>query len=496
MQATTEEGRAYPAYRTLWIWLLLGWIVSYADRTVTGPVVSYMIENDVALLRGVENQFALGGLIGSMFFAGYMLTQFPGGYLGDRFGHRTIIVISIVWAAAATLISGVMTALLGFVALRVITGLGEGTFYSNDRSVIAKQTPPGQLSLGMGVVITGLSIGLTVATLFTLPLIHLGRPIFGAEGAWRMPFFVLGAITLVVGFGMHRFFRSQRGEFEFRSAYGPAFKGLSGYTVVLFLAVMIVYYVSVELGFPEWGTALLVAALALGLIAFVFGNKGGEVGPVLYNRDLMLIYLAFIAILWHLWFFGFWAVSITSEAAGGASLLRGALTAAFYAGAGILGFPLGGWLADRAKQRGWGRKAMLAAFMLILGLMTIGFGFYIMGGGSSLLVMGALLFVSSLFFFALQPVAHALAADLTLPAYMGAMFGMMNLIGEIGAVLSPAVSGVLRDATGGWSAAVMVDGAIVLVAFVLLLFVRETGAPAGEEDPSAVARTSDAKAGS
>ena len=28
---------------------------------------------------------------------------------------------------------------------------------------------------------------------------------------------------------------------------------------------------------------------------------------------------------------------------------------------------------------------------------------------------------------------------------------MNNLIGEIGAVLSPAVSGALRDATGGWT---------------------------------------------
>jgi ACS family D-galactonate transporter-like MFS transporter len=418
-----------------------------------------------------------------------MLTQFPGGYLGDRFGHRTIIVISIVWAGAATLISGVMTALLGFVALRVITGLGEGTFYSNDRSVITAQTPPEKRSLGMGVVITGLSIGLTIAVLFTIPLIQLGQPIFGAEGAWRTPFFVLGILTLVVGYGMHRFFSRQGGEFEFTSRYRSGLKGLAGYMVVLFLAVMVVYYISIELGVPEWGVAILVTVLALALIAFIFGNKGGEVGPILYNRDLMLIYLAFIAILWHLWFFGFWAVSITSDAAGGASLLRGALTATFYAGAGILGFPAGGWLADYAKEKGWGRKPMLAAFMLILGLMTVGFGFYIMGGGTSLVVMGALLFVSSLFFFALQPMSHALAADITLPAYMGAMFGMMNLIGEIGAVLSPAISGVLRGATGNWNAAVMLDGGIVLVAFVLLLFVRETREPAGEKKTSETAQT-------
>jgi MFS family permease len=240
----------------------------------------------------------------------------------------------------------------------------------------------------MGIVITGLAIGLTLAILFTQPLINLGSSVFGVEEAWRTPFFVLGIITLVVGFGMHRFFRSQRGEYEFRSAYGSSLKGLSGYTVVLLAAVMVVYLLTLWAGLPEWVTASLVTVLALVLIAFIFGNKGGEVAPVLYNRDLMLIYISFIAVLWHLWFFGFWAVSITSQAAGGATLLQGALTAAFFGGAGILGFPAGGWLADYAKEKGWGRKNMLAAFMLILGLLTVGFGFYIMGGGQSLVVMG------------------------------------------------------------------------------------------------------------
>ena len=84
--------RTWPAYRTLWVFLLLGWTVSAADRALTGPVVTWMIENDVAFLKAAENPFALGGLIGGLFFAGYMLTQFPGGYLGDKYGHRTIII--------------------------------------------------------------------------------------------------------------------------------------------------------------------------------------------------------------------------------------------------------------------------------------------------------------------------------------------------------------------------------------------------------------------
>src|ERR687895_2351177 len=280
---------ARPAYRTLWVWLLLGWVVSYADRQITGPVVSYMINNDLAFVQGAGNPYSLGGLIGSLFFAGYILTQFPGGYLGDKFGHRTIIVISVVWAGVATLLSGLMTALLGFVALRVITGLGEGTFYSNDRSVITEQTPFEKRSLGMGVVISGLAIGLTIAFLSTPPLINLGQAVFGtAEGAWRMPFFVMGAVTLVVAFGTARFFRGQRGQYEFRPAYSPALKELAQYSVVFLVVVMGIFYATDRVNLPEWVVATLVTVVALLLVGFIFFRKGGEVSPVLYNRDLML----------------------------------------------------------------------------------------------------------------------------------------------------------------------------------------------------------------
>jgi hypothetical protein len=35
-----------------------------------------MIDNDISFVQGVESPFSLGGLIGSLFFAGYMLTSF------------------------------------------------------------------------------------------------------------------------------------------------------------------------------------------------------------------------------------------------------------------------------------------------------------------------------------------------------------------------------------------------------------------------------------
>src|SRR3954454_3562104 len=137
-----RASRGWPAYRTMWIFLLLGWTVSAADRALTGPVVTWMIDNKIGFLADVEKPYALGGLIGGLFFAGYMLTQFPGGYLGDRYGHRTIIRVSLVWAGIATILSSHLTGLVVFIAIRVLTGLGEGAFFSNDRALIAEKTPP------------------------------------------------------------------------------------------------------------------------------------------------------------------------------------------------------------------------------------------------------------------------------------------------------------------------------------------------------------------
>jgi MFS transporter, ACS family, D-galactonate transporter len=148
------------------------------------------------------------------------------------------------------------------------------------------------------------------------------------------------------------------------------------------------------------------------------------------------------------------------------------LIAAFNAGAGILGFPIGGWLSDVSVRRGIGRKR-LVLFTALQCALTVAFGLVITGGAPSVWLMAALLFGASTFFNAMQPIAHAMIADIADPAHRGAAFGMNNLIGETGAVLSPAVNGVLRDATGAWSAAVFLDAGLIACAVVLIFFVRE-----------------------
>jgi MFS family permease len=293
-------------------------------------------------------------LIGGLFFAGYMLTQFPGGYLGDRYGHRTVIVVSLVWAGIATVLTGFFGGLLAFIVIRVVTGLGEGAYFSNDRTLITVSTPERNRSLGMGVVITGLAIGLTIATVFSPFFIDVGRLVLPKVDAWRMAFWILGGATLVVGLVLAYRFRAHLT----LPTLGRATLRLAGYSAVSLVLIMAVYLLGDRAGLSTLWIAVLEVALAVGLVLFALARKGKEIGPVLKNRDLFLIYLANIAILWNLWFFSFWSVSIIAGAAH-SSFLNAALTAGFNAGAGILGFPAGGWLSDVAVRHGWSRKSMM-----------------------------------------------------------------------------------------------------------------------------------------
>jgi MFS family permease len=474
-----REGRPVAPYKALWAVLLLGWIVSYADRTLTGPVIAWMIQNKAGFIGDAANPATLGGLVGSMFFLGYMLTQYPGGRLGDRFGHREMIIVSLLAACVLTVVSGLVAGLVAFVAARVLTGLGEGVFYSNDRTLIINHTPVAKRTLGLGIVIAGLSIGLTVGIIFTPIMIAWGASLGMGADAWRMPFFVFAAFTFVVVLIAFTFFRAKLGG---AMRLGPPFLRLLAFSAPTFVVIVALFLLAETLRWPEWLTATVATLIALVYIAVIVRSvqRSGR-GPALLNRNIWLVYLAYIAILWNLWFFSFWSVQIVKEAAQ-SSLLAAALTAAFNAGAGILGFPAGGWLADRAIRTGRSRKTLALVCTGVYSVLVLIFGWSVSGGDKpSLGLLGLLLFTSGLFFNALQPIVQGMTGDMVPAAERGSAFGMLNLVSEIGAVLSPVVSGILRDATGSWAPGVFVAAGIMIVSFFLYLGVRE--APAHHEDP-------------
>src|SRR5919107_1095786 len=424
-----REGRPVPPYKALWAVLLLGWVVSYADRTLTGPVIAWMIQNKAGFIGDAANPATLGGLVGSMFFLGYMLTQYPGGRLGDRFGHREMIIVSLLAACVLTVVSGLMAGLVAFVAARVLTGLGEGVFYSNDRTLIINHSPAAKRTLGLGVVISGLSVGLTVGIICTPLLIQWGASLGMGDGAWRMPFFVFAAFTFVVATVAFVFFRSKLGG---ALRLGPPFLRLLLFSTPTFLVIVGLFLMAETFQWPEWLTASIASVIALVYIAIIVRSvKQSGRGAALLNRNMWLIYIAYIAILWNLWFFSFWSVQIVREAAE-SSLLAAALTAAFNAGAGILGFPVGGWLADRALRNGKGRKPLALVCTAVYSLLIILFGLSLQGGGQpSLALLGLLLFTSGVFFNALQPIVQGMTGDMVPASERGSGKRMLKLVSHM-----------------------------------------------------------------
>ncbi|MET8469355.1 MFS transporter [Streptomyces sp. NPDC006422] len=472
-RTTTEgKGRAlFSGHHThLWGFLLAGWLISYADRTVTGPVVAWMIENKAGFIGDASNPATLGGLIGSMFFTGYMLTQYAGGRLGDRYGHREMLVVSLLWAGLLTLVSGLTGGLIGFVVARVLTGLGEGVFYSNDRVLVINHTPPARRTIGLGVVLSGLSIGLTVGIVATPHLIDWGGTLGMGDGAWSMPLYVFGVVSLLVAGATWMFFRA-RGDKPLR--IGPPALRLIGYSIPAAVAILGLFLLADEFRWPDWLTAVGSGVLFLVMVTIVIRGivRTGR-SPQLLNKNVWLVYIGFIAVMWNLWFFSFWSVQIVAEAAH-SSLGAAALTAAFNAGAGIIGFPVGGWIADRRVRAGKGRKPLAVICAAVHTVLAVAFGASVLNGDPSLLLLGLILFCSGLFFNALQPIVHSLLGDLAEEKDRGSLFGLFNLVAEIGAVASPVVSGVLRDATGSWAAGVFTAAGVMAVAVVLYAMVKE-----------------------
>lgn len=483
MTAPGPRTRTTPTpYRRVWLLLFLAWTAAYADRTVTGPMVSWMIANRGGFLA-TGYPYALGGIIGSMFFAGYMLTQFPAGYLGDRYGRKVLITVSTVWAGIATAASAAAGSVLGFVGLRVVTGLGEGAYYSNDRALVRVVTPERERALGMGLVFVGLATGLTLATIATVPLLDGAASLWGPDVAWRAVFLLFAAPTAAVGVLFLRVVRVEDapGSSQPEGKRLAAAAGRLGAISLVFLGAILATYVLTEplvvaggsgLGLARILQAAAVLAVAFALIALIYARLGRTSAPVLRDRNLLLMYVSAIAILWTLWLFGFWSGQILTETANTSQAVGWAFAGAFGVANGI-GYPLGGWVSDRSFMRGLGRRRLCVVLAALTAVLVAALAAYVHLGTSDVVVLGILLFAIGLPFSAMQTVHMAMTSDLAPVALQAQAFGLWNLIAEIGAVLSPVVGGALREATGTWTWALLVNAAILAAGAALVLVVRE-----------------------
>jgi ACS family glucarate transporter-like MFS transporter len=371
----------------------------------------------------------IGSLL-SAFVLGYAVFQAPGGWLGDKFGARSVLTFAIIWwsiftaltAAAPKVFPGNWFGVAGsFWIVRFLIGVGEAPALPNTNKMIGRWMAVSERARGSSLFLVAVGIG----GAFTPPLIAWIMTHWG----WRLSFVVCGGLGLVVAVLWH-----------FRSTEAPE------------------YHPSVN-------------AEELSLISANREDTGrqqsfpwlriftGTSVPALLIANFMLGYVTYI---FYTWFF-LYLVNVRHMPVISGSYWS---TAPFLAM--LVGAPLGGGISDwmvRKLGLRWGRRlpVLVAACASCL-----------------LLILGSRMIdpyrAIALLAFAAGCNSVAAVSSWTLPndlsdRHSGFLAGVLNTATNLGGALSPVLTPALA-ARIGWVGALDVAAAQMLCIALLWLLVH------------------------
>lgn len=146
------------------------------------------------LMADVSKEFSLSatqaGLYMSAFFAGYLITQIPGGIMADKLQPKIILII-------CTALGGITTAMMFLIPgyelgllLRIVTGVSSGCVMASCSKVVAVNFKGPERASAMGILLASPPLGITIANM-------VGAPLNAAFG-WRKTFLFVSLIAIVV----------------------------------------------------------------------------------------------------------------------------------------------------------------------------------------------------------------------------------------------------------------------------------------------------------
>ncbi|RKD22841.1 MFS transporter [Ammoniphilus oxalaticus] len=169
----------------------LGWTLMYADRNILGPVLGTV---------GTEwglNKSQLG-LLSTVFFAGYAALQIPSGIIADKFGRVKVLVIGMLVFGVGVFFSGIVGGFTAFLVVRLITGIGEATYYGTQYAISSSVIPTKIRGLSSAIINSGMALGVA------LGLMSSSYFTYTAGKQWQFPFTLLAipaiVLAIVIGF--------------------------------------------------------------------------------------------------------------------------------------------------------------------------------------------------------------------------------------------------------------------------------------------------------
>ena len=398
------------ATTTVMVLLCLMYFITYVDRVNVSTAAGQFSTE-----LGLSNTQL--GFIFSAFAYPYMIFQFIGGWVSDRFGaKRTLIACAFVWATA-TVLTGMAGGFLSLVAARMLLGLGECATFPAATSAMAAWVSKDKRGFAQGITHSAARLGNAMAPIMVMGLM--------TAYDWRFSFYLLGAVSF-------------------------------GWVVLWYVA-----YTEKPADHPRI-TPEEVAALPAPKVR----RKDAPGTYARLFKRMLPVSSVYFCYNWILWLMLSW-IPMYFMHNYKLNIKEAVLFTSGVFFAGVVGDLLGGWLSDKILHRTGNLKLartwLVAICMGMTGLALIPV-LLLQEPMYSLIFLGLALFFNEMTVGPMWAVPMDIAHDRA-----GTASGIMNGTAATATIISPLLAGYLIDRTGDWSLPFLVSIG-VLACGVLLTF--------------------------
>jgi len=405
------------AKRTLhWAWVILGicfvdLFINYSVRLGYGVVLPEMIRT---LGFG---RTAGGSIYNSYLFTYIAITPFTG-YLTDRLGARRVITICLLILGCGVLLMGFAHSLWSACLFFGIAGLGSTGLWAPVITLVQRWFAFNRRGFALGILSTGFGLGFaTMGAVFPWVVQYFN---------WRYAWFFLGAMALAMVAVNGVFLRSD----------------------------------PLAAGFQPWGEKKDSVDSPDGVVVL---QPKIPLASLFADRRFWLIGGSYFAVAYALYGITTFMVDYARYQLN-LPLAQASLLATIHGIGQIIGvltiLPLSDFLGRK--------KTILISNTVITGCLAV-----IVLAGDSWMVLSIFIGILALFYGATFPIYGACAGDYFPREAMGTVIGAWTPFYGLGAILTHWVTGVLRDATGVYNQAFIINVIMAVLAIVLMSRVQK-----------------------
>lgn len=369
----------------------------------------------------ISKEFSLDstqmGFLFSAFFWSYALFQLVAGWLVDRYDVKWVYAIGFLIWSLSTAAMGFFSGFAVFFALRLLLGIGESVAYPATSRILAANYSEEQRGFANALIDAGSKIGPALSMLF--------GGLFVANYGWRALFLVVGLGSLLWLIPWLKLVPAQSLE-DKASVAGKQPESLAWGQLLVRKEV--------------WGTSLGMFCLGYAwyfLVSWLPAYLEEERG---FSKESMAIFGSL----------PFWAMAVTSLA--------------------------GGWFSDQWIKSGATPTKVRKTFIISGFLLCAAFMIpAVLVKEAKLCIVFLTLACAALGFYTSN--VWAVTQTLAGPAAAGKWTGIQNCIGNLGGVVSPALTGWLVTKNGSFNLAFALASAVLVGGVAAYIFMIGRVAP-------------------